>query len=517
MKSISILLLALVCSLAPAAAAQTAIASPVQTFQRLFTFDGRDGMAPIGGLVQATDGHLYGTTSAEGAGPYGAGGTIFKIAPSGSLATIYNFCSQSGCTDGALPRGALIQAADGNLYGTTEAGGTNNKGTIFKVATNGTLTTLYSFCSQSNCADGESPYAGLLLASDGNFYGTTFYGGNYYDGPSGYCDASYGCGTVFQITPSGTLTTLYSFCSQTGCADGLYPAAPLIQGADGNFYGTTYSIYYYVGIGPKTRGTVFKITPSGALTTLYTFCSQSGCTDGANPVAPLVQGTDGNFYGTAYEGGADTTGCSGYGCGTVFKITPGGTLTTLYSFYLTDGAAPPYGGLVQAADGNFYGTALVGGADTTTCFGYGCGTIFNITPGGTLTTLHSFCLLASCPDGAYPYGGVVQDTNGIFYGLTQASGNDERGGGTVFAFRAGLGPFVEAQPASGKAGAIVNILGTNLTGATSVTFNGTPAVFKVLASSLIETAVPKGASTGTVQVVTPSGTLSSNVNFQVQQ
>ena len=232
-------------------------------------------------------------------------------------------------------------------------------------------------------------------------------------------------------------------------------------------------------------------------------------------MAGLVQGTDGNFYGTAGQGGADTTGCAGYGCGTVFKITPGGTLTTLHSFYLTDGGYPAYGALVQAADGNFYGTAAEGGVDTTAC-GYGCGTIFKITPSGTLTTLYNFCSQSNCSDGAFPYGGVVQDTNGIFYGATVTNEPFEEGDGTVFGFRVGLGPFVEAQPTSGKVDELVKILGTNLTGATSVTFNGTPAVFKVLASSLIGATVPEGATTGTVQVVTPSGTLSSNVNFRVQ-
>jgi uncharacterized repeat protein (TIGR03803 family) len=491
-----------------------ALSMPAQTFQTRFTFDGTDGMGPVSDLLQATDGNLYGTASAEGAGPYGSGGTIFKIAPSGSLTTVYNFCSQSGCTDGEYPRGVLVQAADGNFYGVTEFGGANNAGTVFKITPSGTLTTIHSFCSQSNCTDGENPCAGLVLASNGNLYGTTYVGG------------LYNGGAVFEITPSGTLTTLYSFCSQSGCPDGANPFAPLIQGADGNFYGTTYGYYYPPTGGAVFKmtlkppvlgsgGTVFQLTPSGTLTTLHSFCSQSDCTDGANPVAPLVQSSDGNFYGTTGEGGADTTGCADFGCGTVFKITPSGTLTTLHSFYLTDGGYPVYGGLVQATDGNFYGTALVGGADTTTCFGYGCGTVFRITPGGTLTTLHSFCLLNSCPDGAYPYGGVIQDTNGTFYGATQASGAHEQGDGTVFGFRVGLGPFVEAQPTSGRVGAIVKILGTNLTGATSVTFNGTPAVFKVLASSLIRATVPEGATTGTVQVVTPSGTLSSNKEFRV--
>jgi uncharacterized repeat protein (TIGR03803 family) len=161
----------------------------------------------------------------------------------------------------------------------TTSGGANGAGTIFKLTPGGTLTTLYSFCSQAGCPDGESPYneAGLVQATNGDFYGTTGSGG------------ANGNGTIFKITPSGTLTTLYSFCSQAGCTDGSYPGAPVIQATDGDFYGTTSSD------GANHGGTVFKITPSGTLTTLYSFCSQAGCTDGNAPQGALVQATNGDF------------------------------------------------------------------------------------------------------------------------------------------------------------------------------------------------------------------------------
>src|ERR1035438_5459485 len=223
--------------------------------------------------------------------------------PDWSLTTLYSFCSQTGCTDGTDPTW-LIQGTDDNFYGTTAGGGANGGGTFFKMTPGGTLTPLHSFCSQS-CTDGSSPVA-LIQGTDGNFYGTTPYGGANGQG-----------GTVFKITPNGNLTTLYSFCSQTGCTDGTEPRW-LIQGTDGNFYGTT-----QVG-GANNEGTVFKITPNGTLTMLYSFSFCSPCTEGFLPGA-LVQGTDGNFYGTTYDGGAT-------GGGTIFQITPSGTLTTLYSF-----------------------------------------------------------------------------------------------------------------------------------------------------------------------------------------
>jgi uncharacterized repeat protein (TIGR03803 family) len=455
-----------------------------QGLTTLWSFDGTDGAVPDAALVQATDGDFYGTTSGGGAFGYG---TIFKINPAGALTTLSGLCPASGCTGvhGATPMAGLIQGTNGNFYGTTESGGANGSGTVFKITPTGTLTTLYSFCSHSGCADGSAPSAALVQATNGNFYGTTSGGG------------SNNFGTLFKITANGSLTTLYSFCSQASCADGAGPGT-LIQATNGDFYGTT------GGGGSTDVGTVFKIMPSGKLTTLYSFCAQANCTDGKYPGAGLVQATNADFYGTTYGGGA-----SNYG--TVFKITPGGKLTTLYSFCArgdascTDGIEAQ-GGLVQATDGGLYGTTRFGGANNN-------GTVFKITPKGTLTTPYSFCSQGGvCTDGSYPEAGLIQGTDGNLYGTTTGSANND---GTVFRLSVGLGPFVETQTTVGKVGAAVKILGTNLTGATSVSFNGTGAVFKVVSSSEITTTVPAGATTGTVKVVTPNGTLSSNVPFRV--
>jgi uncharacterized repeat protein (TIGR03803 family) len=233
---------------------------------------------------------------------------------------------------------------------------------------------------------------GLTQGTDGSFYGTTSEG----EASSGDCPE--GCGTVFKITPGGTLTTLHNF----GFSDGALPAAGLIQATDGNFYATT------AGGGlPFQDGTIFKITPGGTLTTLHLFDGSNGnffLGDGYSPTGSLVQGTDGNFSGTT-EFGPVGASC----CGTVFKITPGGTLTTLHRFegYPTDGSYPHQAGLVQATDGNFYGTTSGGGAKDA-------GTVFKITPGGTLTTLYSF----NGPPADDPQAGLVQATDGNFYGTT---------------------------------------------------------------------------------------------------
>jgi uncharacterized repeat protein (TIGR03803 family) len=477
--------------------AMTAVALPAQTFTTLHRFHNTDGADPLATVAQAADGYLYGTTYHGGAsggvcaGGYSCG-TVFKITTIGKLTSLYSFCPQNNCTkDGANPSAGLLRASDGSLYGTTQYSGPNCCGTVFKITPTGRLVTVYSFCSQTNCADGAIPFAGLVQGAHGNFYGTTYYGGANYEG------------TVFKITPSGDLTTLHSFDG----ADGANPSAGLIQAANGDFYGTTPG----GGVSDNCHGgcgTVFKITPSGILTTLYNFCSQSNCADGANPEAGLVQATNGNFYGTTPLGGANPP------YGTVFEITPSGTLTTLYNFCsrggfnCTDGAYP--NGLVRGTDGNFYGTTAEGGANTNACNGLGCGTVFKTMPSGALTTLHSF----DGTDGAQPLAGLAQDTNGAFYGTT-SNGGSNRDYGTVFRLSVGLGPFVETNPTSGKVGANVKILGTDLTGATSVTFNGTAATFTVKSKSLITTTVPSGATTGTVQVVTSGGTLSSDVPFAV--
>jgi len=238
-------------------------------------------------------------------------------------------------------------------------------------------------------------------------------------------------------------------------------------------------------------GTVFKITLQGGLTTLFSFNG----TNGGQPYAALIQAADGDFYGTTLSGGV-----SGYG--TVFEMTPSGTLTTLLSF-LNDGAFPS-SPLVQATDGNFYGATERGGD-------IGFGSVFKIDASGTLTTLHSF----EGSDGEYPYGGLVQATDGNFYGTTSAGGTG--GHGTIFGLNTGLGPFVRTIPTSGKVGSSVMILGTNFSGPATVTFNGKPAAITAQTNTEITAIVPAGATTGKVQVTTPGGTLSSNVVFRVTQ
>jgi uncharacterized repeat protein (TIGR03803 family) len=451
-----------------------ATASPAQTFTTLANFLGDNGANPrFMSLVQGTDGNLYGTTCDLGCvGETGNGfGTVLRVTFAGTLTTLYNFCAQPKCTDGAIPYGGLLLGTDGNFYGTTAYGGANDDGTVFSITLGGELTTLHSFDS----TDGANPYGTLIQASDGNFYGTTVNGG------------AYSYGTVFEITSGGTLTTLHSFTK----TDGAFPEAGLVQGTNGKFYGTTYE-----GGANGYEGTVFSITAGGRLTTLHSF----DLTDGYLPAGTLVQATNGNFYGTTVEGGA-----VGSSYGTVFKITPGGKFTMLHSFDSAHGALPE-AGLVQATNGMFYGTTIYGGAN-----GSFEGTVFRITAKGTVTTLHSF----DTTDGNDPYGGLVQATNGVLYGTTNTGGTSNDG--TVFSLAVGLHAFVKTVPASGNVGAAVIILGTNLTGATSVSFNGTAAAFTVNSSgAAISTTVPAGAATGTVQVTLSDGKLlSSNVPFRV--
>jgi len=317
---------------------------------------------PTAGLIQAANGELYGTT-AEGAR---SSGSIFRMNPGGAPAIVYSFGLQAG--DGEGPDAAMIQTANGNLYGTTYDGGSGAYGTVFKITPGGTLTTLYSFCYQTSCAGGANPSVGLIQAANGDIYGTSL-GGIY----SASC--LLGCGTVFKITPAGMLTTLYSFCSQAGCTDGQGPSS-LVQAGNGDLYGTTAA----GGIANVSCtyggcGTIFKITSTGTLTTVYSFCSNGGaCTDGFAPLGGLVQAASGNLYGTTAAGGA-------HDHGTIFKITPSGALSTLYSFCAQaecpDGFNP--GALVQATNGIFYGTTNNGGASAN-CDG-GCGTIFALSTG----------------------------------------------------------------------------------------------------------------------------------------
>ena len=453
------------------------ILAPAQSFSDFAGFNGTNGTQPLATVVQATDGNLYGTTISGGAHGYGS---VVKIALDGTITVLYDFCAQSGCPDGREPHGPMIQATDGYLYGTTAFGGVSgNYGTVFRISLSGTFTTIYKFCSQTNCADGAFAYGGVIQGADGNLYGTTNEGGD----PT--CFPSSGCGTVYKLTRNGKLTTLHVFHG----TDGEMSFAALVQATDGNFYGTT-------GFGgPYSYGTVFKISPSGKFTNLYNFCAQTYCADGSDAYGALVQGTDGNFYSTTEAGGT-------HGAGTIFKITPKGVLTVLHSFNISDGYDPA-NGLLQATDGSFYGTTYQGG-------NWNQGTAFKITPLGTLTTLYSFGMpTTGC---TYP-NGLMQDTNGNLYGTAQGGGAYNNG--AVFKIDVGLGPFVKTLTASGKPGQVVNILGQGLTGSASVKFGSGAATFTVVSDTYITATIPTSGTTGFIAVTTPTGTLTSNKSFKV--
>lgn len=359
-----------------------------------------DGSNSQAALIQGSDGLLYGTTSTGGG--LLSGGTVFTMTPQGVEAVLYSFCSVGGaqCTDGELPVAGVIQASDGNYYGTTEIGG-HGSGTVFKLTAGGVESVLYSFCGfygATSCpaGDGGLPEAGLIQGSDGNFYGTTFAGGVNNEG------------IVFRVTPAGVETVLHSFSyAVNGSTDGKNPQGTLIQDSEGNLYGTT-----EFG-GADNLGTVFKITTGGVLTQLYSFVRGN---DGEYPKAGVIQAGDGNFYGTT-SGGGSTNG------GTVFRVSPAGAESVLYSFnqssLSTDGFEPR-APLLQASDGNFYGTTNDGGVNDP-------GTVFKITPDGVETVLHSF---GAGSDGTFPQAGLFQDSEGNFYGTTYGGG--AIASGTIF-------------------------------------------------------------------------------------
>ena len=370
-------------------------------FTSLYSFTGAiDGASPRAGLVQGSDGNFYGTTY-EG-GTNGGYGTVFKISANGVLTSLHSF---AGATDGANPWwAALAQGSDGDFYGTTYAGGayTNwlgqGAGTVFKISADGALTSLHSFGAklyQGQSVDGTNPQAGLVQGSDGNFYGTTEFGGNF-------------CGSVFKISANGALASLFWF---SGGGSGGYPVAGLVQGSDGNFYGET------SGGGSDVFGTVFEFSANGNAVTNPLSWRFSYGDDGASPEGGLVQGSDGSFYGTTFYSAVGPEGPYGYG--TVFQIGTTGALTSLHSFSGAKDGAYPQAGLVQGRDGCFYGTTAGGGTSNS-------GTAFKISRDGVLTSLHSF----AGSDGADPQAGLVQGSDGSFYGTTSSGGTGKSG--TVF-------------------------------------------------------------------------------------
>ena len=398
-----------------------ALNAEAQTVTILHTFSSSstNGNQSYAGLVQGSDGYFYGTT--EFGGSAGVG-TVFRISPSGAYTNLYSFAS-TFTGDGWQPLAGLVQGSDGNFYGTTSAEGTNTCqcGNIFQISPSGSYMNLHYFGGFTG--DGGSPRGALVQGSDGNFYGTATKGGS---------DTGAG-GVVFRVSPGGSYTNLYSFPGYPN--DGYLPEGGLVKGGDGYFYGTT------VNGGTNGFGTVFRVSPGGAYTNLHSFAGgfYYGNSDGQRPYGGLVQGHDGNFYGTTTGGGTNVNVA-----GTVFRITPSGACTTLYSFGGAPDGGVPGAGLVLGSDGNFYGTTQSGG--TNAC---GCGTIFRISPSGQYKNLYSF----GAPGVGVPGGGLVQGSDGAFYGTTEQGGTN--GAGTVFKMIASL-----PSPANQMNG--VSVVGTNV-------------------------------------------------------
>ncbi len=425
--------------------------------------------------------------------------------------------------------GIMTQGRDGNIYGTVGDDNSNAAGSAFKMTPTGTFTRIYSFCALTSCADGLGPWGGLNLGKDGNLYGTTTGGG------------SKASGTVFRLTPTGTLTTVWSFDNGT---DGGAPWYPPLQGLDGNFYGVSSTVYsgdygaFYKLVptatppykesvpvdfdytngndpnlptqgtdgnfygsafsgGSKGIGVVYKTTAAGVITVLHNFAGYP--TDGTSPLGALVQGNDGAFYGVTYQGGTSNLGM-------VFKITSTGTLTILHNFVgAPNDGTYPRSGLILGSDGNLYGTTLNGGKAND-------GTIYKMTPAGVFTILYNFCSVTGCTDGFSSVIPLLQHTNGEFYGST--SGNS-LGGSYFYSLDIGLAPFVKIVNWAGRVGTTIELLGQGFTGTTGVSFGGVSATFHNVSDTYMTAVVPSGAKTGTVTVTTFTGSMNGNRAFLV--
>ncbi len=360
----------------PAALALIPVTVPGVTLDTLYSFAGSTfGYVPFAGLVQARDGNFYGTATQGGSSGYG---TVFRVTTNGAISLLHAF---SDNTEGAIPYSPLIQASNSSLYGVTYIGSSSQYGTAFRMTTNGANTTMAGF---NYTTSGGYPVGGVFQAKDGNFYGTTLEGGL-----SGY-------GTLFRISSANVLTTLRSFNGN----DAAYSSSMLMQGIDGNLYGTAEA-----GGTNGGWGTVFSSTTAGVTAPVVSF----DYTNGASPVAGLVQDRDGTFYGTAYYGGANGAGC-------VFKVTPDGALASIYSFTGGSDGGNPFGGLVFSSDGNLYGTTEKGG-------NYNLGTIYRISTAGAFATVAHFDGF----QGAAPECTLMQGTDGNLYGTASGGGQNNEG------------------------------------------------------------------------------------------
>ena len=436
-------------------------ATNAQTYTVLYnlTANSADPWGPqfLGTFAQARDGNMYGTSQNGGTLNHGA---IFKLTPTGVLTVIHSF----DLTNGGVPHGGLTLGTDGFLYGTTCNGGANNGGTFFQISTTGTYRVVHNFNLANN--EGYCPEATPIQGNDGNFYGTTTAAPN----P--------GHGTIYKMTSAGGLTTLHTFND----ADGETPLA-LVLGIDGSLYGT--SRYG----GSSNIGAAFKITPAGVFKLLHSFNG----TDGNDPIGPIIQANDGNFYGST------ATGTS------LYKMTPAGVLSTLTALNTQIGRGA-YAGLIQANDGKFYGATTIYGTN-------GTGTIFQVTSAGVSAPMHNFAITTGYEDQV----SVFQHTGGNFFGDTGAGGVSSKPSGVFFELNTGLSPFTRMLPSlsSAKVGKVVQFLGQGFTGTTAVRFNGVAATFTVVSDTFLTAVVPSGAQTGSVTITTPARTLTSDKTFRV--
>jgi uncharacterized repeat protein (TIGR03803 family) len=451
-----------------------AIAAHAQVYTPLYNYGSTAGdpisPAAFSAIAQGRDGRLYSTTG--GGGTHNAG-AAYAITTSGSLSKLYDFAPYPAPSG---PASGLTLGTDGFFYGTTTTGGAHLLGTVFKLSDTGLFSDLWDF--GNNVDDQGNPQAPFVLGADGNLYGTA--------------DAAYNgqFGTAYRISPKGVMKLLHTF-NGTECTT----PYGMILGLDGNFYGVCRAG------GAHNMGVIFKMTTAGKVTGLHVFAGYPS--DGSQPVGGLAQANDGTIYGTTFAGGTQNAG-------TIFKISPNGSgYAVLHNFDRTldvNDGIQPLAALALGTDGNVYGTTWKGGKQND-------GALFRMTPSGQYSTLYSFCSVGGCKDGSLPQTGMIQHTNGKFYGATQ-SGGQIVNGGEFYSLDMGLSPFVDLVAVSGKVGSTIEVLGQGFTGTSSVKLGDTTANFTVVSDTYLTAKVPAGSS-GFVTVTTPSGTLTSSRRFFV--
>lgn len=428
-------------------------------------------------VTQGHDGDMY-FTSVNGGTFYG---TFFKTAASGSTTIVYPVQG--------FPTSGGTLGTDGNFYVTDQDEGPGGNcgfsgcGQVLKISANGTETVLYNFKGES---DGSSPQSAPIQAANGVFYGTTLNDGE-----------SDGSSTAYSITSGGAFKNLHIF---DGATEGSNVGAELLQASNGDFYGTA----YYGGA--NGDGTIFKMTPTGTVTVLHSFNGVNNA-DGSNPCCGLIQAGDGNIYGATFGGGA-------HGNGLIFKLTLGGVYTQLYSLNLANGdGSGPGSTLTQGSDGKLYGVTSSGGGGVS-------GTLFNVTTSGTFKTLYTFCSSGSCSDGYGPSTPLKQNTNGTFYGATYTGGDlsacNSQGCGAVYSLSMGLKPFASLVNTTGQVGTAVGIRGQGFSSKSVVEFNGVTATSIKVQPTYISATVPTGATSGFVTVTTGTTKLTTLQKFTVK-